>query len=90
MQAFQAYATGGTSVVKDSPKDAAIAFFEQNPGKRKCSVIQGKQDGHFFTVAYGLARGGMPSSWKDVTKKTAQDLPDQGSLAATTQCVISS
>lgn len=76
MKAYQAYATGGTKVTKATPREAAIAFFEQNPGKRKCNVIQGEQDGHFFTVRYGRrSEGDWPTSWKDVTKKTAPTLP---------------
>lgn len=76
MKSYQAYASGATNVVKPTPREAAIAFFETNPGKRKCSVVEGVQDGHFFTVRYGRAsEGDWPASWKDVTKKTAGDLP---------------
>ncbi len=76
MKAYQAYATGGTKVIKDTPKEAAVAFFEQNPGKRKCNVIEGTVDGHFFTVAYGISTGQRPASWKEVTKKRAIELPN--------------
>lgn len=77
MKAYQAHAPGGTSVTKATAREAAVAFFDQNPGKRKCNVVQGEVDGHFFTIAYGLARDRMPKSWKGVTKKTAQDLPGE-------------
>lgn len=76
MKAYQAYGSGGAKVIKPTPREAAMAFFEQNPGKRKCDVVQGELDGHFFTVRYGRAsQGDWPASWKDVTKKTAVDLP---------------
>lgn len=76
MNAFQAYATGGIKVIRPTAKEAALAFFEQNQGKRKCNVIQGTTDDHFFTVKYGrVSEGNWPQSWKDVTKKTALDLP---------------
>jgi hypothetical protein len=77
MKAFQAYGTDGTRVTRPTPKEAAIAFFEQNEGKRKCNVVEGKVDGHFFTVSYGRASAGnWPQSWKNVTKKSAQELPE--------------
>lgn len=72
MKAFQAYATGGIKVTKETAREAAVVFFDQNPGKRKCNVVQGELDGHFFTVKFGRT---SPQSWKDVTKKAAQDLP---------------
>lgn len=75
MKAFQAYATGGTNVTRPTANEAAVAFFEQNPSKRKCDVIEGELDGHFFTICYGIGREGKPKSWRDVTKKTAQALP---------------
>lgn len=76
MKAFQAYA-GGSSVTRETPKQAAMAFFEQNPGKRKCNVVEGTVDGRFFTVKYGRASmGEWPQSFKDVTKKMAATLPD--------------
>lgn len=76
MKAFQAYASGGKATVRATPREAAMAFFEENPSKRKCSVLEGTVDGHFFTIRYGRAsEGDWPQNWKDVTKKTAMELP---------------
>lgn len=76
MKAFQAYAKE-SRVTRDTPRDAAIAFFEKYPNKRKCSVIEGETDGQFFTISYGRAsEGNWPASWKDVTRKTALELPE--------------
>jgi hypothetical protein len=63
-------------VIADTPRKAALAFFDQFPSARKCSVIEGIADGHFFTVAYNSRPGKWPKSWKDVTRKTAATLPD--------------
>lgn len=85
MKAYQAYAKGAQTKAKDSPRAAAVAFFEQHPTRRKCDVIEGTVDGAFFTISYGRAsEGKWPSSWKDVTKKTAGELPD--TTEATTAC----
>ena len=81
MKEFQAYAKGNT-VTAPTPRAAALAFFERFPDKRKCNIIEGKTDGHFFTVTYGRASEGQwPQSFKDVTKKTATALP-AGEVAA--------
>jgi hypothetical protein len=56
-----------------TPREAAILFFERFPSRRKCNVIEGEADGPFFTVRYGKP---WPRSWKDVTKKTAAQLPE--------------
>ena len=75
MRSFQAYSNGRT-VTAETAKGAALAFFERFPTARKCNVIEGQQDGHFFTVTYGRASNGeWPQSWKDVTKKQTADLP---------------
>jgi hypothetical protein len=77
MKAYQAYATDAKNVTAATPRKAAVAFFEANPGKRKCNVTQGDLEGHFFVVTYGRKKeGDPPTSWKDVTKKTLQDIPD--------------
>lgn len=79
MKAFQAYGNG-SRVTGSTPMEAAVAFFEQNPNKRKCNIVEGTLDGHFFTVRYGRAsEGDWPKSWQDVTKKAAQDLPTTAS-----------
>ena len=76
MKAFQAYATNACNVTRPTAKEAALAFFEMNPKKRKCNVVEGEADGHFFTITYRISREGKrPQSWNDVTKSTAQDLP---------------
>ena len=75
MSAYQAYGKAGR-VTRDTPRAAALAYFDSFPSSRKCNVVQGKKDGEFFTVTYGLASDGQwPTSYKDVTKKTAGDLP---------------
>jgi len=81
MEAFQAYASDGSSVVRSTAREAAAAFFEMNPGKRKCNVTEGTLDGHFFTVCLGRkANGDRRQRWTDVTKKAAQDLPGAAAL----------
>jgi hypothetical protein len=75
MKAFQAYGTAG-KVTRETPRAAAVAYFEAFPTSRKCSVIEGEADGGFFTVRYGRASlGQWPQSFKDVTKKTVATLP---------------
>ena len=67
-------ATGnGFGTIADTPRGAAINFFNRNPKARKCAVIHGTYDGFFFTVVFGRV---WPKSWKDVTRKTAATLPD--------------
>lgn len=74
--AFQAYAAG-CQVTAPTPRQAALAFFERFPNKRKCNVIEGVTDGPFFVVSYGSrSNGHWPKSFKDVTKKTAPTLED--------------
>ena len=77
MKAFQAHASGGFSVTRPTARQAAVAFFEQFPNKRKCDVIAGTTDGRFFTIQVQLCkRSGGPKRWTDVTQKTAHDLPN--------------
>jgi hypothetical protein len=78
MKAFQAYAKGCRTTSAASPRAAAEAFFVAFPDKRKCNVIEGKTDGHFFTVTYGrTSEGEWPQSYKDITKKSAANLPHE-------------
>jgi hypothetical protein len=72
MKAYQAYATGGFRVTAENARSAAEQFFAKFPTKRKCNVIEGETDGPFFTIRYGNP---WPTSYKDVTKKTAGGLP---------------
>lgn len=75
MKAFQAHAKGSTAVAA-TPRAAAAKFFERYPDRRKCSVIEGEENGPFFTVRYGRKSAGeWPQSWKDITKKTVETLP---------------
>lgn len=75
MKAFQAYGKAG-KVTRDTAREAAQAYFQSFPASRKCDVIEGEADGHFFTVRYGRAsEGDWPQSFKGVTSKTAKDLP---------------
>lgn len=75
MKHYQASAKGDT-VTATTPKGAAQLFFQRFPNRRKCNVIEGVVDGPFFTVVYD--RDNWPLSFKDVTKKTMTDLPDEG------------
>lgn len=78
VKAFLAYSGSRSSVVADTPSAAALLFFEKNPRARKCDIIEGVTDGHFFTVAYGRAsEGRWPKSFKDVTKKQAATVGDE-------------
>jgi hypothetical protein len=75
---YQAYASGGFRVTATNPRLAAIVFFEKFPGKRKCSIIEGVSDGHFFTVSYGRAStGDWPFSVRDIGKKDIPSLPGE-------------
>ena len=77
MRAYQAHAQGASATAA-TPRAAALAFFERFPARRKCSVIEGKAEGRFFSVTYGRpSLGQWPASWKDVTRKTAAELPDE-------------
>ena len=77
MKAYQAYSKHG-SVTELTPKQAAQVFFSHFPSARKCNITQGETDGQFFTVTYGnrFSNCGMPESWKDVSKKQVNDLPN--------------
>jgi hypothetical protein len=75
MKAYQAYAKGGFKVTAPNPHDAAFMFFKQFPNKRKCNIIEGNQEGGFFTITYGISlQGQWPKSYKDVTRATIRDL----------------
>ena len=80
MKQYQAYATG-CRVTSNTPKQAALMFFERFPTKRKCNIIEGETDGHFFTVTYGRSSlGQWPYSAKDITKKLISELPNQRTI----------
>lgn len=75
-KAFQAYGTQGR-ITKPTAREAAVAYFEAHPKSRKCNVVEGIDDGNFFTVAYGRrSQGEWPKSYKDVTRKTMLDIKD--------------
>ena len=84
MKAFHASARDknrNIGITRDTARTAALAFFAAFPGKRKCNVSEGTSDGQFFTLTLYLRAGApTPRSWKDVTPKTAKDLPDLESL----------
>jgi hypothetical protein len=81
MKAYRASANDGSAVTDATPRAAALAFFARFPGKRKCHVIEGDTDGQVFSVTYGRASlGQWPTSWRDVTPKTASALPDPHAL----------
>ena len=74
---FKATGTPGKTkgTIGSSPYNAALSFFLANPTARKCSIIEGVEDGIFFTVSYD--RNNWPRSFKDVTKAQAKDLPKE-------------
>jgi len=69
--AYRASASGGRYVTASTPSEAAELFFATFNKARKCDVIEGVKDGHFFTVAFGRT---SPKQWKDVTKNQAGEL----------------
>lgn len=73
MKAFRAFGKD-CGVTANTPRAAAVMFFERFPSKRKCDVREGESDGGFFTVTFGRGQG---ARWNDVTKKTAHDLPNE-------------
>ena len=76
IKAYRASAKDGSAVTAETPYASALAFFARFPGKRKCYVIEGTIEDQFFMITYGRASlGQWPSSWKDVTPKTAYLLP---------------
>ena len=74
MKSYQAWAKGNFRITRDTPRAAALAFFQTWPTKRKCSITEGVSEGIFFTVTYTY--GNPPKRWKDVTSKTAATLPE--------------
>ena len=74
MRAFQAYSKHGRTTA-DTPKAAALQFFERFPSARKCHITEGEMVGPFFTVAYSLRTPGNRQAWRDITKKQAVGLP---------------
>lgn len=70
---FQAHATGVRSTYADTPRGAALNFFNAHPTKRKCDVIECWDDGVSLVIKFGNP---WPKSWKGITKKTADTLPD--------------
>lgn len=70
---FRAHATGVRSTYADTPRGAALKFFNAHPTKRKCDVVEGWGDGESFVIKFGNP---WPKSWKNITKKTADTLPD--------------
>jgi hypothetical protein len=69
-KAYRASGTRGAGVTRNTPRAAALAFFEQFPDRRQCNIVQGETDGDFFTVRYGRASTGeWPETWKNVTRK---------------------
>lgn len=75
--AFRAYSVCGKySVVEESPRSAAAKFYKLFPKARKCNIVEGTNDGVFFTVTYGrLSNGEWPRFYKNVTRKEIDNLP---------------
>jgi len=72
MRAFQASGKAGRCTLH-SPRGAALAYFRRFPTSRKCSVYEGEADSYCFTYIAGKGAG---RAWRDVTKKTAAELPE--------------
>jgi len=72
--AYQAHASNYGAITADTPQRAALNFFNKFPKARKCNIIEGDYDGQCFSVSYSAVH--WPKSWKDVTKKSLVDLPD--------------
>lgn len=73
---FRAYSERHGYCIGESPRDAALKFFEKYPNARKCEIIEGKSDGRLFTVIYGKASEfDWPDYYKNVTRKTVMALP---------------
>lgn len=67
--------SGSTAVIAKTARRAAEAFFEANPVRKKCRILQGtRSDDGFFTTEYSSES--WPKFYKDVTLKTATALPD--------------
>ena len=73
--AFQAYASGDRCT-RETAREAATEFFAQFPNRRKCNVTEGKIDGNFFVVAMSSDPKVRGRSFKDVTKKMVDTLPE--------------
>lgn len=73
MKAYRAFGAGA-GCTANTPRAAAVMFFERFPTKRKCDVREGEASGDgFFTVVLGKGAG---AKWNNVTKRTAHDLPN--------------
>ena len=73
--AFRAYASGDCCTC-ETAREAATEFFKQFPNRRKCNVTEGKIDGNFFVVAMSSDPKVRGRSFKDVTKKMVDTLPE--------------
>ena len=73
--AFRAYASGDCCT-RETAREAATEFFAQFPKRRKCNVTEGKIDGNFFVVAMSSDPKVRGRSFKDVTKKMVDTLPE--------------
>lgn len=74
MKAYRATGTKG-GMTAETPKKAALKYFEAFPTSRKCDIVSGEINGAFFTVTYGRGDN-WPTHYRDITKKSANDLPD--------------
>lgn len=55
--AFQAYGNAG-AVTAETAREAAFKYFNTFPKSRKCNIVEGEIDGHFFSVKYGRNANG--------------------------------
>ena len=71
---FRATGANGAYSYGDTPRQAAERFFERFDTRRKCDVIEGRIEGHFFSVTF--RRGDQrPQRWENVTKAGVSKLP---------------
>jgi len=70
MRVFKAFGTKG-SVVAETARDAAIAFFEEHPSARKCDVCEGYLENGRFILVLGKGAGFRADG---ITKKMVHSL----------------
>lgn|GEM_PF-5937919 len=73
MKEFIATRSGVPFVRGKTPRQAAKAFFERYPTKRKCTIGEGTFDGPVFQSVLCKDR-----VWLDVTRNLIPELPDHG------------
>ena len=67
---YMAANSSTTGPITSSPRDAAEAFFERYPLKRRCTVAEGYPQGGMF-ISHMRGR-----RWFDITRQNIHILPD--------------